>query len=311
MKNEIFIYSFYRFTKIEDIKFIKQALDNFLYDKLVKGTVLIANEGINGSISSSEKQLNEILSFIRKLLKIKKLNLKKNKVKFIPFNKIKVRLKKEIVSLGIKNIDVHFKNGKYVKPKDWNKVLGEKNLTLIDVRNEFEIKIGSFKNALNPHTISFRDFPKQIEKLHLNKQSKIAMYCTGGIRCEKASTYLKTRGYKNVFQLSDGIIGYLEYVKNNNAKSLWKGECFVFDGRITINKNLKKGKYYQCYGCRHPITKDDMNKDTYIKGVSCPHCYDKKTIKQVNSLTVRQKQIDSNKNVSLMKKYEKIFEINS
>ena len=156
MKNEIFIYSFYRFIKIEDIKFIKLELDNFLHNKLVRGTVLIANEGINGSLSSSEKQLNEILSFIRKLLKVKKLNIKKNKVKFIPFNKIKVRLKKEIVTLGIKNIDVNTKNGKYIKPKDWNKILSEENLTLIDVRNEFEIKIGVGSPCIIPVSVFAR-----------------------------------------------------------------------------------------------------------------------------------------------------------
>ena len=292
ISKKLYLYSFYRFTVIHEKKAIKQKLDEYLSLHNVKGTILLANEGINGSISAQKKDLDNIIKFIRNLLRIRKINLKINSCKYLPFNRMKVRLKKEIVSLGKGIIDVNKYNGKLVHPKDWDRIILDKDTKLIDVRNEFEIGIGKFKNSINPKTNSFREFPDSISKLEINKNDKIAMYCTGGIRCEKASAFLKISGYRNVYQLKGGIINYLKYKKNSAKDSLWNGECFVFDGRVTINKKLNKGRYFQCYGCRRPITKKDLNSPEYKKGVSCPHCVNERTAEQKFSSLTRQRQIE-------------------
>ncbi len=292
-KNKFFVYTFYRFKSIDDKNDIKRKLDIFLSDKYIKGTLLIANEGINGSLSAYEKDLNSTIKYIKKLTRIRKLDIKVARVDFLPFNRMKVRLKKEIVSLGKGYFNIKKNRGELIHPKDWNSIISDKNIKLIDVRNIFEIDIGRFKNSINPGTKSFRDFPSKIKKLQLSKESKIAMYCTGGIRCEKASSYLKKEGYKSVCQLDGGIIKYLEYTQSSHQKSLWLGECFVFDARVTINKKLVKGDYLQCYGCRRPITKIDTKNKYYLKGVYCPHCYKKRTYEQKRNSLNRQKQIDS------------------
>ena len=295
MSKKLYIYSFYRFTVIHDKKAIKQKLDEYISLHTVKGTILLANEGINGSISAQKKDLNNIIKFIRNLLKIRKINLKINSCEYLPFNRMRVRLKKEIVSLGQGIIDINKYSGKLVDPKDWDRIVLDKDTKLIDVRNEFEIGIGKFQNSINPKTVKFRDFPKFVSKLKIDKNTKIAMYCTGGIRCEKASSYLKVKGYKNVKQLRGGIIEYLKYNSDNKKKSLWNGECFVFDNRVAINKKLTEGKYIQCFGCRRPITKKDTLSVKYIKGVSCEYCYSERSVSQKNRSRVRQNQIEEAK----------------
>ena len=289
--NKLFVYSFYRFVNIKNKSEIKKNIDLLIRNKLVKGTILLSDEGINGSISASKKVLDDIIKHIKLLLKIRKLEIKKNDVEFLPFNKIKVRLKKEIVSLGKDNVIIK-NTGKKISPYNWDKILNDKNIALIDTRNQFEIEIGSFKNSINPETKSFREFPEKFSKLKISKSSKIAMFCIGGIRCEKASSYLKKIGYKNVFQLDGGILNYLDYKKKFKIKKTeWRGDCFVFDNRVTLNKSLKKGKYIQCYGCRHPITESDKKLKSYVKGVSCKYCYKKRTKLQLERSISRQKQI--------------------
>ena len=290
--NKFYIYSFYRFFDLKEKKNTKTILDLFLSGKFVRGTILLADEGINGTISGEKKVLEDIISFIKKELKIRKLNFKINQNSFLPFSRIKVRLKKEIVSLGKGDLKIDKQNAQFVSPADWNKVVSNKKTIVIDVRNQFEIDIGKFKNSLNPKTDSFRDFPKQLEKMKINKDSKIAMYCTGGIRCEKASVFMKIHGYKNIVQLDGGIINYLDYKKKHKSVSIWKGECFVFDERITINENLLKGKYLQCYGCRRPITKRDTLSVKYKKGVCCSYCFNERSETQKKRSFSRQKQID-------------------
>ncbi len=291
-KNKCFVYSFYRFIEVKNKEKIKNILDSYLSTKKIRGTILLADEGINASISGQEEILNDVLKLLRKLLNIRKINFKSNETEFLPFNRIKVRLKKEIVTLGKGKIDVHKYKGKFIEPHEWNDVLNNKNMNVIDVRNIFEIDIGKFKNSINPKTNSFRDFPKYIQEFNLPKNSHIAMYCTGGIRCEKASSYMKMKGYKNIFQLKGGIINYLDYIKKNKLKSCWKGECFVFDDRVTIDDNLSKGNYLQCYGCRRPITIKDTFSSEYKKGVSCPYCYYERTKTQKKNSESRQKQIE-------------------
>ncbi len=291
-KNSLFIYSFYRFKSVKNIKKVKSQLEIFFNNKLIKGTVLIANEGINASLSGSKQELDDGIKCIKKKFKIRKLDIKKNYINFHPFNKFKVRLKKEIVSLGQGPLDVNKYTGRYISPADWDNIISQKNVKLIDTRNKYEIKIGKFKKSINPDTNNFREFTKKFQDLNISKSQKIAMYCTGGIRCEKASTFLYKNGYKNVYQLDGGIINYLSHKKKITKNSSWKGECFVFDNRVSINKNLLKGKYFQCYGCRSPITKKDLESTNYKKGVFCPLCYNVRTEKQIKRSTSRQRQID-------------------
>ena len=291
--NDLFIYSFYRFTKVKNKKQVKLEIEKFIKNKVVRGTILIADEGINGSISADTKTLTGILKYIKKLLFVRQLEIKINQVDFLPFNRIKIRIKNEIVSLGKEINDFNKKKGLFIEPSDWNNFIIQKDVKLIDLRNSYEIEIGKFKRAINPRTNTFREFPKNIESMNLNKNDKIAIYCTGGIRCEKASKYLFQEGYNNIYQLKGGILSYLDYTKNSTAKSLWTGDCFVFDNRVTVNKKLEKGKYDQCHGCRHPINKKDTKSYKYIKGVSCPKCYGLRSEKQKQNSFNRQKQIEA------------------
>ncbi len=292
MKNNKFlVYTFYQFTKVYNIKIVKKSLDILLSDKLVRGTILLADEGINGSISASEKDLITIIKAIKNILKIKNLEIKINTTDFLPFNRMKVRIKKEIVSLGKGNININNQNKKFISPSQWNKILNDKNIKTVDVRNNFEIEIGTFKGSINPKTESFRDFPENLKKLKIKKNDRIAMFCTGGIRCEKVSEFLKRDGYSNIVQLKGGIINYLNYKKKSNTKSLWIGECFVFDNRVTINKDLLSGNYIQCHGCRRPITIKDSESKYYKKGVSCPYCFNKRSNNQKKRSQTRYEQI--------------------
>ena len=285
------LFTFYRFVKIKKIEYVKYKIDQSLKGKYIRGSILIANEGINASISGRENDLYEILKFIKRLLKIKKIILKENETDFIPFNRMKVRLKKEIVSLGKGKINLS-KIKNHIHPSKWDELVSDSEVKLLDVRNLYEIEIGKFKGSINPYTLTFRDFPKKIQELKIDKNQKIAMYCTGGIRCEKASAYLSDIGYKNLYQLEGGILNYLEYKKKTKSISNWKGECFVFDNRVSVSKDLSKGGYSQCYGCRGPITKKDMESEQYKKGVYCPNCFSLRTKEQIHNSLTRQNQID-------------------
>tara|TARA_B110000858_G_scaffold79698_1_gene92310 strand:- start:1189 stop:2121 length:933 start_codon:yes stop_codon:yes gene_type:complete len=306
IKEKILIYTFYRFKNFTNIKAIKLKLDKSLKNKLILGTVLLANEGINGTISGTKKDLNEFISLIRNILKIKKLSIKVSQNKFIPFYRLKIRLKKEIVTIGDKTIKPEKITGKHIDPKKWDKIINNKKYLIIDTRNDYETSIGSFKNALNPKTKSFREFPEFIEKLNLEKKQPIAMFCTGGIRCEKASSYLLKNGYKDVSQLDGGILNYLEIKKNDKSTS-WHGECFVFDNRVAVNNKLNKGTYEQCYGCRHPITKKDMKLKSYMRGATCKYCIDSKSKIRIQSSTTRQSQIDIAEKNDTKHSFRKIY----
>ena len=264
--SDFYIYSFYRFKYIKNKKTIKLKLDQFISNKVIRGTILIADEGINGSISGSNDDLMNTIRFIKKLLCIKKIELKINLVDFLPFNRMKIRLKREIVSLGKGAINVPQKSNKFIEPDKWDNLIKQKQIKLIDLRNTYEIDIGSFKSAINPNTKNFREFPNKFKEMNIEKDNIIAMYCTGGIRCEKAAGYLNKKGYKNIYQLKGGIINYLSQSRNKKIKSQWSGECFVFDKRVTINNSLGRGKYLQCYGCRRPISKKDTLSLKYKKG---------------------------------------------
>ena len=306
LKKEIYIYTFYRFKDLKNIKYIKSQLDKLSKDKLILGTILIANEGINGTISGTKKNLDSIIYELKKILKIKRLSLKISKNQFIPFYRLKIRLKKEIVTIGNKSIKPGVISGKYIAAKDWDKIIFNKNYLIIDTRNEYEINIGTFKNASNPKIKSFREFPDYIKNSDINKNQAIAMFCTGGIRCEKASSYLIKKGFKNVSQLEGGILNYLEYKKNKKLNT-WDGECFVFDNRVSVDKYLNKGIHDQCYGCRHPITKADMKLKSYVKGASCKYCIKVKSNKKIISSLERQKQINIAEKKNTKHSFKKIY----
>ena len=302
---ELAVYSFYRFKKIKNLNKIKEQVDENLSNyKSLKGTLLIAKEGINGSLAGIAHEASNAIHDIKKILNIRKLSLKINSCDFVPFYKLRTKIKKEIVSMGVNNLNVSKKKGQYINAINWNDVITDNTVTTIDVRNDYERKIGYFKNSKNIKMNSFREFPKIIKSLNLDKKSKIAMYCTGGIRCEKASSYLVDQGFENVMQLEGGIINYLD--KNKNKK-MWNGECFVFDNRISINSKLLKGKYKQCYGCRSPISEIETKSPMYIRGVSCPNCYNDKNDKQKKRYLVRQNQIDIAESKQKNHSFKKIY----
>ena len=207
-----------------------------------------------------------------------------------PFYRMKVKLKKEIVALGVEGVSPTDKVGKYINPEDWNKLIEDPDTIVIDTRNNYEADIGSFKNAINPKTDTFREFPSYVEKnLKDKKQKKVAMFCTGGIRCEKATSLMLDKGFENVYHLKGGILKYLETIPKD--KSLWQGECFVFDQRVAVTHGLEEGQYDQCYACRHPLSPRELESDQYIKGISCPYCFNKLSDKKKAGVTERQKQI--------------------
>ncbi len=304
--NQFYIFSFYKFVKVRNKSIIKTKIESFLSDKIVRGTILLADEGINASISGSLKDLDIIVRYIEELINVNQLDIKKNQTNFLPFNRMKVRLKNEIVSLGLGAIDIDRFTGKFIEPSEWDSILKDKNAKILDVRNIFETKIGNFENSIDLFTKSFREFLEKFTKLQLNKNEKIAMYCTGGIRCEKASAFLSMKGYRNIVQLKGGIINYLQHKKGKDENSLWNGECFVFDDRVAINNELNKGNYYQCYGCRSPITEKDMLSTNYLKGAYCPFCYDKKSKEKIENSLVRQKQINTAQQNNLSNPFIKI-----
>ena len=287
--------AFYHFVTLDKKNNIQEHVYNFCAANNIKGTILLADEGINGTISGKEKNIRDFLIFIKKegLFNgvFSKLEHKESWASKNPFYRMKVRLKKEIVALGVDGVSPTKNVGKYVKPEEWNNLISDPNTIIIDTRNHYEVDIGTFKNATNPNTSTFRELPSFIEEnLDPKTPKKIAMFCTGGIRCEKATSLMLDKGFKDVYHLKGGILKYLETIDKD--KSLWEGECFVFDQRVAVTHGLNEGKYDQCYACRHPLSPDEMNSSHYIKGISCPYCYNKLTNEKRSSVIERQKQIE-------------------
>ena len=282
-----YIFGFYKFKKIKEIKKNKKILNIFFIKNEIRGTIILSNEGINGTISGKKINLNLGIKKIKKVFNFFNFDSENFSLnKFQPFHKCKVKIKKELVPMGI-NINKRNLNGQ-INPKKWNKIISDENTTLIDVRKPFEHEVGTFKNSINPNINNFREFPKFLKKL--NKNKPVAMFCTGGIRCEKASVFLEKRGFKNVYQLKGGILNYLKTIKKKD--SLWKGECFVFDNRISVKHELDKGSFSMCSGCRKPISTKDKKSIKYEEGVSCPRCHDILTNIQKDRFRMRQKQIN-------------------
>ena len=283
-----YVQGFYKIKKITKCIQYKDILKKYLLSKFVKGTIILSPEGINGTIAGRKKDVNYCIKYIKDKLSITFFDSHNSSIsEFLPFYRAKVKVKKEVVPIGLK-LKVSKKNKScYIDPNQWNKLISAKSVTLIDVRKSFEHKMGTFKGSVNPKINSFREFPKYFNKLE--KNNKIAMFCTGGIRCEKASNYLMQKGFKNVFQLKGGIFNYLN--KINIKKSLWEGECFVFDNRVSVKHKLSLGSYSMCRGCRMPISVQEKKSSKYKEGISCPYCYDKLTKSQKDRFSMREKQI--------------------
>ena len=282
------IFGFYKFIKIRSLKKNKDILQEIFISNNIRGTLIIANEGLNGTISGRIKDIDKTIKKIKSLFLFKHFdNNNESKSKFQPFHKPKIKIKREVVPMNLilnskeRNIEKH------LEPKEWNKLIKDKDTHIIDTRKPFEYKIGTFKKSINPNINNFREFPKYLNKLKKNKP--VAMFCTGGIRCEKTSVYLKKKGFKNIYQLNGGILNYLKKIKK--TQSLWKGECFVFDNRISLKHGLSLGSYSVCSGCRMPISLKDKRSNKYEDGVSCPNCHDKLTETQKSRFRMRQSQV--------------------
>ncbi|MBH66917.1 MAG: hypothetical protein CMM58_01040 [Rhodospirillaceae bacterium] len=293
--SDFLVATFYKFISLQRQDLLRKRLHDLCSNSGVLGTILLAPEGINGTIAGASKEIHLIFSWLQRQPRFYDLNVKYSTSPYLPFHRLKIRLKKEIVTMGQSKIAPGSSVGIYVKPNDWNNLIEAPGTILVDTRNDYEVEIGSFKNALNPHTTSFREFPtwvrSTLEKMpNTNKFSKIAMFCTGGIRCEKATSYMKQLGYREVYHLEGGILKYLEEVPK--SESLWNGECFVFDQRVSVQQDLIPGNYQMCHACRMPLSENDIKSKQYLPGISCPKCAEKHTSNQKRRFRDRQKQME-------------------
>ncbi len=291
------VAAFYNFLSIidQDILLIKEELTELATNYQIRGTILLASEGVNGTICGTEKGINLFIERLKYLLKIDDINAKFSWTEKQAFRRFKARKKKEIVTIGLKQISPSKAVGTYIKASEWNEFLEDPDTLIIDTRNEYEIKIGNFTGALNPHTSSFREFPEWVQNhlkpiLDEKPSLKIGMYCTGGIRCEKATSYLIDEGFSDVHHLEGGILKYLEDIPPE--KSLWDGECFVFDQRVSLDHDLLPGSHRMCHACGLPVSPEDLKKPTYIKGLQCEGCVNKFTDADRARFAERQRQID-------------------
>ena len=279
----------YNFTTLKDFEALQSPLREVCEANHIKGTLLLASEGINGTVAGPREGIDNLVAFLKKDGRFNDLEYKESFAETYPFLRLKVRLKNEIVTLGVPGVSPTKKVGHYVDPKDWNDLISDPDVILIDTRNDYEVGIGTFKGAINPKTEAFTEFPDFVKKnLDPQKHKKIAMMCTGGIRCEKASSYMLSEGFEEVYHLKGGILKYLETIPEK--ESSWEGECFVFDQRVAVKHNLALGSYDQCHGCRLPISEMDKKSRHYEPGVSCPHCYDQPLEKKKRAME-RHKQV--------------------
>jgi len=288
--NSFVICAMYKFVTLDDYEAKREPLHNAMVAFGIKGTLLLAKEGINGTVAGSRKGIDQLLQWLAQDNRLADISYKESYENEMPFYRTKVKLKKEIVTMGVEGIDPRHTVGTYVKPADWNDLISDPDVTLIDTRNDYEIGIGTFKGAVNPETDTFREFPQYVkEQLDPGKHKKVAMFCTGGIRCEKSTAYLKEQGFEEVYHLEGGILKYLEEVPAD--QSMWEGECYVFDNRVSVDHQLNKGHYDLCHACRRPITDEDKQHADYEAGVSCHHCIDEYTAEQQERFRQREQQM--------------------
>jgi UPF0176 protein len=284
------VCALYKFVRLEDYVELREPLKALMEKHEIRGTLLLANEGINGTVAATREGIDTLLAWFKKDPRLAQIAYKESFDSNQPFNRTKVKLKKEIVTMGIEGIDPRHVVGTYVKPNQWNDLISDPEVLVVDTRNDYEIEIGTFKNAVNPKTDTFREFPEYVaQNMDPTKHKKVAMFCTGGIRCEKSTAYLKEQGFEEVYHLEGGILKYLEDVPQE--ESMWEGDCYVFDGRVAVNHQLEKSAFEMCNACRLPITQQDMESPEFEKGVSCPKCVDKHTEEQKARFREREKQV--------------------
>jgi UPF0176 protein len=270
------VATLYKFVRLPDFAEKQDSLLSFCQAQAVKGTILLAAEGINGTIAGSRQAIDSVLAFLRSDPRLADLEHKESYTETQPFERMKVRLKQEIVTMGLPEVDPNHHVGTYVSPQEWNDLIADPDVIVIDTRNDYEVNIGTFQKAQNPQTKSFREFPEYVShNLDPNQHKKVALFCTGGIRCEKATSFMLSQGFAEVYHLKGGILKYLEEIPAE--KSLWQGECFVFDERITVGHGLEKGSHELCFGCGHPISDADKASPKYEEGISCAYCFDSLT----------------------------------
>ena len=288
--SDYLVAALYKFAPLDDYREIQPRLLEKCLDENIRGTILLAAEGINGTIAGADENIHNVLTWLRHDPRLADLTHKESRADDPPFLRMKVRLKKEIVAMGVEDNDPVNHVGTYVEPEDWNDLISDPNVVLIDTRNDYEVGIGTFRGAIDPETRSFREFPDWVKDSGLaDTGKKVAMFCTGGIRCEKASAYMRELGVEDVYHLKGGILKYLELVPEPD--SLWQGECFVFDDRVSVGHGLKQGPYDLCHACRNPIDDNDKASEFYVPGVSCPKCHDRVSPEQKQRFAERQKQM--------------------
>lgn len=283
------VATFYKFIQLDNLETWRDRCLKFCEQQEIKGTILLATEGINCTLSGEAESIDNFLQFLQEDDRFLDIEPKISDTDQPPFHRLKVKIKSEIVTMGVNEIKPAISTGKHIDPETWNQIISDPEVLVIDTRNQYEYKVGTFQNAVSPQTDNFRQFPEFVaENLDPNKHKKIAMFCTGGIRCEKASAYLIAQGFEEVYQLDGGILNYLETVSSD--KSLWEGECFVFDHRVAVNEELEKGNYELCYGCGQPLSPEERQSEKYEAGVSCPYCYDHLTQQQRDRFWERRRQ---------------------
>ena len=288
--SKVVVCALYKFVELKNYVELREPLQTVLEDNAIRGTLLLASEGINGTVAGSREAIDTMLAWLDAQPGLDNIVYKESFDDSMPFYRTKVKLKKEIVTMGVEGIDPKRVVGTYVKPHEWNDLISDPDVVLVDTRNDYEVQIGTFKNAINPKTETFREFPSYVkENLDPEKHKKVAMFCTGGIRCEKSTAYMLEQGFEEVYHLEGGILKYLEEVPKE--ETLWEGDCFVFDNRVSVNHDLEKGDYDQCHACRMPITEEEKQLESYVQGVSCVHCIDKYTPEQRQRFIERERQV--------------------
>jgi UPF0176 protein len=286
----VVVAALYHFARLSDHQVLQRPLSDLCGELGVRGTLLLAREGVNGTIAGSRLAIDAVLAHLRAIPGLAALEHKESSAHKMPFRRMKVRLKKEIVTMGVPDIDPLEGVGAYVDPQDWNKLISDPDTILIDTRNDYEVGIGTFKGAINPETSTFREFPGWVDKTGPEDKNKpIAMFCTGGIRCEKATAFMRAQGYENVYHLKGGILKYLENVPEE--ESLWQGSCFVFDERVAVTHGLRESDEVLCRACRNPVTPEAQASPLYEEGASCPHCYSSRNDEDRARFRMRHQQM--------------------
>ena len=292
MSHAFLTAAFYRFVVLDDTEQLRPQLLAQCQAQQVKGNVLLAHEGINGTIAGPEAGVRAVLAWLRADPRLAALVHKEAWATEDPFYRMKVSLKREIVTLGVPDVHAATEAGTYVSPQDWNQLIDDPDVAVVDVRNDYEVAIGSFQGAIDPHTRSFSEFPQWVERNEalLRGKSKVAMFCTGGIRCEKSTAYLRQLGFENVYHLEGGILKYLETVAPEDSR--WQGDCFVFDERVSVGHGLQPGDHQLCRSCRRPLDATDRASPLFVEGVSCANCHGSTTAAQKSAYAERQRQME-------------------